>query len=116
MSENKDEVKEWYESGEMTFEGRSYKFLKMNYKKRRHIFGYLTSIMPMVEKNDFSFMEEGGKFDDIEQRVFSNMSLDGTALDKIPNHFDDYLGDYTQFILFAMAVISYPLKPAARTS
>jgi hypothetical protein len=48
--------------------------------------------------------------------MFKHISFDDCLLAKLPEHFDDYPGDYVRLITTALAVISYPFLDDSATS
>lgn len=105
---NKDAIKEAYESGVIEVNGREYEFDSMNFRDRRKVFAYFTSVGSKVEGGDLSFIDSSA-FDDIEKVIRRYSLFDGHLLSKLGDkHFDDYPEDYLEFTITAMGVISYP--------
>ena len=100
-------VKKCYEDGSAEINGRSYKYCKVNHKKRLKIFGYASKIKNSLLAGDLSFLgsEEQLK---IEELMFSNMTFNDSSLAKIGNHFDKYGEDYIPLFTMSLSVFTFP--------
>lgn len=103
-----DKIKLGYESGVIEVNGREYEFDSMNFRDRRKVFAYFTSVGSQVESGDLSFIDSSA-FDDIEKVIRRFSLFDGHLLSKLGDkHFEEYPEDYLEFTITAMGVISYP--------
>ena len=100
-------IKEVYEDGVATINGRDYVFTKATHKKRLKVFSYFTGVRDQISKEDFSFMGDD-YYEKIEQTISEIVTYEGSLLCKKPNHWNEYPQDYMLFITTAMGVISYP--------
>lgn len=108
-------IKAVYDDQEMEINGRSYKFLKMNHKKRRKVFSFMSRIQGMLTENDFSFMD-WDDFEPVEKVIHDSITFDGSLISKLPSHWEEYPEDYINFTLTALPVISYPFLAGSRTA
>ena len=104
-----------YDDGEAEINGRVYRFSKMVHKERRKVFAFYSSIQDVIVKKDFSFLDTE-EFDRVERVINDRVLFEGSALSRLPDHWDKYPGDYLTFIPVALGVISYPFLSAALTS
>jgi len=108
-----DIVKKCYEDGSAEINGRSYKFCKVNHKKRLKIFGYASKIRCQMQDGNLSFLGTDEQLA-IEDLMFSNMTFHDSSLAKIDNHFDKYGEDYIPLFTTALSVFSYPFMKGSR--
>tara|TARA_R100000655_G_scaffold15789_3_gene34812 strand:+ start:14188 stop:14550 length:363 start_codon:yes stop_codon:yes gene_type:complete len=102
-----DVVKGCYEDGSAEINGRSYKFCKVNHKKRLKIFGYASKISKLLNEGNLSFLGSDEQLA-IEDLIFSNMTYNDSSLAKIDNHFEKYGEDYIPLFTMSLSVFSYP--------
>lgn len=108
MTDEKNKIKEAYEAGAIEIKGREYVFDKMNFRDSRKVFSYFTSISPMVERGNFSFLDTK-EWDSIEKIIHKYVLFDDMTLDKIGNnHFSQFTEDYLDLTIMALGVFSYP--------
>lgn len=109
-----DTIRAVYDDGVATINGRDYKFTKTTHKVRRKIFGFYTKIAPVMKANkeDFSWLD-WSEFDAIEALLADIVTVDGSLLSKMPNHWDEHPGDYLTFLSTALPVVSYPFLDAS---
>lgn len=100
-------IRDCYNDESVEINGRSYKFCKLNHRKRLQIFGYMSSIRFKISNQDFSFMGSDDQIR-IEELMFSHMTFNESALAKIDNHFIKYGEDYLMLFTTALSVFSYP--------
>jgi len=111
--EKTNPVKRCYEDGSAEINGRSYKFCKVNHKKRLKIFGYASKIRENLENKDLSFLGSDEQLG-IEELMFKNMTYNDSMLFKIDNHFEKYGEDYIPLFTMALSVFSYPFMKGSR--
>jgi hypothetical protein len=102
-----EKVRDCFEDGSAEINGRSYKFCKMNHRKRLQIFGYSSGLKSKLINQDLSFIGTDDQIR-IEELMFSNMTFNDSKLSSIDNHFEKYGEDYIMLFTMAMAVFSYP--------
>ena len=108
-----DPVKRCYEDESAEINGRSYKFCKVNHKKRLKIFGYASRISKLLKEGNLSFLGSDEQLA-IEELMFSNMTYNDSRLAGIDNHFDKYGEDYIPLFTMALSVFSYPFMKGSR--
>ena len=106
------QVKAVYEDGEAEINGRKYKFHKMTHVERRKVFAFYTSVQRQIGINDFSFLDTP-QYANVEEVMWSNISLDSVTISKARNHWEDFPEDYVSLLAVAMGVMSYPFIRAA---
>jgi len=107
-------VKAVYDDQEMEINERSYKFVKMNHKKRRKVFAFMSRVQPMIAIKDFSFID-WPDFEAVEAVIHDHVTFNDSLISKIPTHWDVYPEDYVNFTLTALPVISFPFLGVSRT-
>jgi hypothetical protein len=116
MQEQRDkamaQVKAVYEDGEAEINDRKYKFHKMTHVERRKVFAFYTSIKRQMSSEDFSFLDTP-QFAAVEEVMWPNISLDGVAVSKFRDIWEQYPEDYIRLVCVAMGVMSYPFIRAA---
>lgn len=108
--EAKAQLKAVYEDGYADINGRRYEFAKMRHEKRKSVFAYFTSIQAQMQVGNFSFLDTA-EFNRVFKIICDHVTFDGSALSKLPDHWDDYPQDFMMFATAAMGVISYPFLP-----
>ena len=101
-----------YDDGEAEINGRTYAFTKMLHKQRRTVFAFYSSVRTQLQVQDFSFLD-GEPFGRVEDIMSNCVLVDGSALSRLPDHWDEHPDDYLAFVGTALAVISYPFLAAA---
>ena len=109
------QLKESFENGSLSINGREYEICKMTHGQRVKVFAYFTSIANDAMSGNFSFMDSD-KFNEIEKVIYGLTKFNGDLLKVINKHFEDYAEDYIEFIVLAMGVISYPFLRGKITS
>lgn len=94
--------------------GRKYKFQSMSHTERRKVFGFYTSIQRNISNQDFSFLDTP-QYANVEEVMWSNITFNGVAINKLRNHWEEYPEDYINLLSVAMGVMSYPFIRAAAT-
>jgi len=94
--------------------GREYKLLKINHRKRLRIFSYSTMVGDKMQNQDFSFLGTD-EWEVIEKLICDHVEFEGGILSKSLDHWDKYQGDYMQFIMVFMGVFSLPFMNANPT-
>lgn len=107
-------IKEIHDDGEAVINGRSYRFLKTNHKKRLRVFSYFTVIQDELADNKMGFLGQDD-WDLIEDTIMSVVSYNDETLKVRKDHWDEFPEDYTSFISVAMQVISYPFLAGSAT-
>lgn len=100
-------IKAVYDDGVAEINGRSYCFMQMRHEKRRSVFAFYTGVANAIQLGDFSFLDTPN-FSFIEKIINDSITLDGSVLSKLSEHWDKHPEDYIKFITTALAVISYP--------
>lgn len=109
------QLKESFENGSLSINGREYEICKMTHSQRVKVFAYFTSIANDAMGGNFAFMDSD-KFKEIEKVIYGMTKFDGDLLKVINSHFEEYAEDYIEFIVLAMGVISYPFLRGKITS
>lgn len=104
---NLAKIKECYEDASVEINGRSYKFCKLNHRKRLQVFGYLNGLRHKLCAGDLSFIGSDDQIR-IEELMFSHMTYNDSSLVKIDNHFEKYGEDYILLFTTSLSVFSYP--------
>lgn len=115
MSEQDDSLKmirDIYEDGVATINGRDYCFTKLTHNDRRKVFAFFSGIQHQVQNGDFSFLDRPD-FQAIEKVMGDRMTFDGVQITKRAGHWDEYPEDYLQWVSVGMGVISYPFMRGA---
>lgn len=102
-----DVIRECFEDGSAEINGRSYKFCKLNHRKRLQIFGFASSIKKDLLNQDLSFFGSESQLR-IEELMFSNMTYNDSSLSKIDNHFEKYGEDYIPLFTMSLSVFTFP--------
>lgn len=110
-----EQLKAVYDDGFAEINGREYKFMKMQHMQRRKVFAYFTSVQTKVQNHDFSFLDHG-TYQGVEKVMFDSILYDGSALSKLPNHWDEFPEDYVTLVMTALGVISYPFMKGGNTA
>lgn len=100
-------IRDIYEDKVATINGNDYEFTKCTHNDRRKVFAFFSSIQRQVQQGDFSFLDRPD-FHAVEKTMCDRITFDGVPISKRPTHWEEYPGDYLQFISVAMGVISYP--------
>ena len=108
-------IKAVYDDGEAEINGRVYEFTKMRHESRRRVFAFYTSIANELQNGSFMFLDTPA-FNDVEKVINKAVLYDGSALAKLPEHWDEYPEDYITFISTALGVISYPFLRGSNTN
>jgi hypothetical protein len=108
-------IKEVYDDKEAIINGRVYKFLKTNHKKRLRVFSHFTSIQDELVNNNMEFLGRDS-WELIENTIMGVVSYEDEALSKRADHWEEFPGDYILFITMALSVISYPFLAGSVTS
>ena len=101
------QLKESFENGSLSINGREYEICKMTHGQRVKVFAYFTSIANDAMSGNFAFMDSD-KFNEIEKVIYGITKFNGDLLKVVNGHFEEYAEDYIEFIVLAMGVISYP--------
>ena len=107
-------IKAVYNDGSAEIGETKYVFTKMIHKNRRSVFAFYSAHAPAIQTGDFRFLDTP-EFDRIEGIVNNHVTVNDSALAKIPQHWDDHAGEYLLFIQTALSVISYPFLAGGRT-
>jgi len=107
-------IKAVYDDGVAEINGRSYEFSKMRHNKRRSVFAFYTSIAGQLQTGSFSFLDTPA-FNSVEKIINDVVIFNGSALSRLPEHWDEYPEDYITFISTALGVISYPFLRGSDT-
>ena len=105
--EAKAQVKAAFDDGCAEINGRRYEFGQITHLQRRPVFSYWSHIQRIVERGDFSFMEDPA-FAGIEKILSDVITYDGMQISKRKNHWDEFPQDYVNWCVSGMAVLSYP--------
>lgn len=105
-------VRAVYEDGVAEVNGRKYKFHKMTHVERRKVFAFYTSVQRQIGSQDFSFLDTP-QYANVEEVMWSNISLDGVMVSKARDHWEEFPEDYINLLSVAMGVMSYPFIRAA---
>lgn len=100
-------IKAVFNDGFAEINGNRYDFAVMTHKKRRKVFAFFTSIASGLSRQSLEFLDTD-RFDEIEKLMFDYVLFDGVQLSKLPDHFEQYPGDYVMLITTALQVISLP--------
>ena len=109
-------IKAIYEKGYFDVGDRKYELSKMPFKKAKKIFAYLTAIATQIEAGQLGFIDSDKFENDIEPLLFQFMLVDGFKLETIDDHFDDYPGDYIEFVTMSTQGFAAPFIPEVRTA
>lgn len=107
-------LKAVYDDGFAEINGTKYTFTKMTHKERRSVCAYYTTVSPLIQSQQYGFMDTP-EFERVEKIIEGHVTIDGSALSKLPEHWDRNPGDYLMFITTALGVISYPFFAGGRT-
>jgi len=108
-------VKSIFDDKEMDINENTYVFLTMTHKKRRKVFAFYTRVRHLISANDYSFMD-WAEFESVESIMHDYITFKDQSISKIASHWDENPGDYVNFTLAALAVISYPFLGVSRTA
>jgi len=109
-------IKDIYKKGGFDIGDRRYTFAKMPFKKAKKIFAYMTTVAGELESGNLGFIDSD-KFDnDIEPLLMQYVLVDGFKLDTTPEHFNEHMSDYTQFVMMSLQGFSAPFLPEANTA
>jgi len=99
-------VKKISEEGVAEINGREYKFTKINFKKRRKVLAYHTSVQADIGNDNYSFLDSP-EFEPVEAVINDSVTFNDSLLSRLGDeHWDEYPNDYIPFISVALAVIS----------
>lgn len=107
-------IKAVYEDGMADINGTEYVLTKMVHKDRRSVCAYYTTVAPLLQTGQYSFMDTP-EFERIEKIIENHVTVDNSLLSKLPNHWDDNPGNYLMFISTALGAMSYPFFAGGRT-
>jgi hypothetical protein len=110
-----EQVKQVFEDGVATINGRDYFFLKMRHEQRLKVFAFYSSIANQLQAGSFEFLDSD-KFRDVSKVIFNSITYDGCLLSKLPEHWEEYGEDYVTLVATALGVISYPFFRGQITS
>lgn len=99
-------IKAMYEDGTVTINGRDYTFTDMKFEDRVAVYSYASTIQNSLIRGNMGFLSSN-EFKNIFKIISKYVLFDNESLDK-NNVLERYMGDYTQFIVIALSVISYP--------
>lgn len=104
-----DQIKAVFEDGHAEINERSYVFTVMTFEERRTVLAYLSTVRPMLAREDLSFLDST-EYKALERDIlFKRITVDDMALGKrTKNIFDEFPEDYIMFVTTALQVISYP--------
>jgi len=105
-------IKAVYDDGFAEINGREYELTKTTHKKRRKVFAFYSRVTPLIEKRDFSFLD-WPEWETLEDVIGGIVLHDGVQLSKRPDHWDQFPGDYLQFISVILPVLAYPFLSAS---
>src|SRR5690606_13667267 len=88
---------------------------EMRHKKRVTVFSFYTSIRAQLEVGNMAFLDTP-HFNQVFSVMCDHIMFDDMLLSKLPNHFDDYPGDFILLVQTALGVMSYPFLPASALS
>tara|TARA_Y100000310_G_C20417199_1_gene684898 strand:- start:289 stop:657 length:369 start_codon:yes stop_codon:yes gene_type:complete len=108
------ELKAIYDDKIAEINGREYEFTKTVHTRRRQVFAFYSSIQDDIARQDFSFLVTP-QFAKIEKLINEIVLFDGDKLSSLNEHWEEYPGDYIQFISVALGVVSYPFLSGAVT-
>lgn len=109
-------IKQIHESGGFDVGSRQYTFAKMPYKIGKKIFAYLTVVASDLEAGNMGFIDSDKFEKDIEPLLMKYVLIDGFKLDTVPDHFDEYPGDYMQFVMMSLQGFAAPFLPESATN
>lgn len=95
--------------------GVKYKFHRFRHKERVRVFGFMTSIVPLLENRNFDWLSSEA-FEKIEKIISDNVTVDNMSLSKLPEHWETNEANYIPFFTMALQFVSYPLLQGDRTS
>lgn len=101
-----DELKAIYEAGEFEINGRVYKLGKMDFKKGQK----LLSFVQQVEREGMMIFDNP-RYYEYETLIFSNITFNGSSLNKLPKHFNDCPEDMLPVIFNCSGALVYPFLP-----
>lgn len=107
-------IKAVYDDGIAEINSREYQFTKMRHNKRRSVFAFYTSIANQLQTGSFSFLDTSA-FNQVEKIINDSVLYNGSALSRLPEHWDEFPEDYITFISTALGVISYPFLRGSST-
>jgi hypothetical protein len=110
-----EQVKQVFEDGVATINGRDYCFLKMRHEQRLKVFAFYSSIASQLQTGSFEFLDSD-KFRDVSKVIFNSITYDGCLLSKLPEHWEEFGEDYVTLVATALGVISYPFFRGQITS
>lgn len=99
----------------ITLKGIAYKFHRFRHKERVRVFGFLTSVTPLLEAGNFEFLTSDS-FERVEKIISDNVTVDGMSLAKLVDHWEDNPQNYIPFFTIALQFVSYPLLKGDLTS
>jgi len=105
------QIRAAYEGGEAEINGRKYKFHKMQHVERRKVFAYQSSVQRQMSEGNFSFLDTPA-YASVEELMWKNISIDGSLIGKLPDHWEEFPEDYMMLVSTAMGVMSYPFMRA----
>lgn len=109
-----NQIKNVFEDGVATINGRDYKFTPMTHGERVKVFAFFSSIQHQIQGGDFSFLDDA-KYKEVEKVIVSRVTYEDMQLSKIANHWDNFAEDYLIFVTTALGVVSYPFLKQGRS-
>lgn len=109
-------LKALYAAGGFTIEDRKYAFSKMPFKLGKKVYAYFTVIAGTIESGNLSFLDTPKFENEIEPLLMQYVLMNGFKVDTLPNHFDEFPADYTQFVMTSIQGFASPFLPESNTS
>ena len=110
------ELKALHENGEFKIGDRVYGIGKMPFKLGRKMCAYLTVIAEELERGQLGFIDSAKFESEIEPLLIEYTLVDGMKLSTIPEHFDEYPGDFMQFVTSAIQSYAAPFMCGSGTN
>lgn len=95
---------------------RKYTFAKMPFKYGKKIFAFATLIGDELDRGRLSFIDTPKFEQEIEPILMSHVMIDGHLLNKVDDHFDEFTGDYPQFVVNSIMGFAAPFFLESLTS
>lgn len=110
-----EQVRQVFEDGVATINGRDYCFLKMRHEQRIKVFAFYSSISSSLQEGSFEFLDSE-KFREVSKVIFNSITYNGSLISKLPDHWEEFGEDYVTLVATALGVISYPFFRGQITS
>jgi len=109
------QIKAVYEDGVATINGREYTLARMQHKQRRKVFAFFSKVQGDMSRGNFWWLESP-EWEEVEAVINSHVLFNGEKLANLDTHWDNYPGDYMQFVPTMLGAMSYPFLGGVHTS